>query len=477
MNRVLLAAVTSALALGVQVPTAEAAQSRGFVYATDFASGNLANVAFGTPPVATPNVAGVCSDAVLRHHQGLLYVIERFGCDNVRVLDPANGFQVVRQFSVGNGANPNDVVVVSPTKAYVARYDSADLWIVDPSTGAFLGAISLAAFADADGVPEMNRMALADGRVFVTVQRNDRDAIFSPTDSSAVIVIDPATDTLVDCDAAAPGVQGILLPFQNPTTELVVDASGRLVVGCTGFYGADDGGVVRIDPLALAVDAIETTEVALGGDVADVVPASDGRGFVVLSDASFNTVCKPYDRATGVVGTAVYATAGFNLADAEANDRGELWLCDRTPANPGIRVFDVATLQPLPGPTWTGLPPQDIEFDGSATTSTGEAGGNSALAFAGAWPNPSRGNVMLRVRLVAAATTGPIRATILDAAGRRVRALEAPVGAATGGTLSLPWDGRDDAGRPVAPGVYAVRVTTGATTAAGRLVRLPSARL
>ena len=245
-------------------------------------------------------------------------------------------------------------------------------------------------------------------------------------------------------------------------------------MGCTGFYGANDGGVVRIDPLALAIDGIETTEAALGGDIADVVPATATRGFAVLSDASFNTVCKPYDRATGAVGAAVYATAGFNLADAEANDRGELWLCDRTPANPGVRVFDVATLAPLAGPLSTGLPPQDIEFDGSATTSVPATGGPAALAFAGAWPNPSRGDVVIRVRLGAAAGAAgsPLRATILDAAGRRVRALEGAAGAET-----LRWDGRDDAGRPTAPGIYAVRVEIAGSMAAGRVVRLPSARL
>jgi hypothetical protein len=455
-------------------PEARAAQSRGFVLATDFGTGTIAGVAFGPPRAVTPNVAAVCADAVLRHHQGLLYVIERFGCDNVRVLDPANGYQVVRQFSVGNGANPNDIVIVSPTKAYVTRYDSADLWIVNPSTGAFVGAISLAAFADADGIPEMNRMVMVGGRVFVTVQRIDRDAFFTPTDSSAVVVIDAATDAVVDCDATAPGLQGILLPFQNPTTELVVDAGGRLIVGCTGFYGANDGGVVRIDPLALAVDGIETTEAALGGDVADVVPATAGRAFAVLSDASFNTVCKPYDRASGAVGAVVYATTGFNLADAEVNDRGELWLCDRTPANPGIRVFDVATLAPLAGPLSTGLPPLDIEFDGSATTGVPATGGPAPFAFAGAWPNPSRGDVVIRVRLApgAARAGSPLRATILDAAGRRVRALEGAAGAET-----LRWDGRDDAGRTTGPGIYAVRLEIAGETAAGRLVRLPSARL
>ena len=100
------------------VPVADAAQGRAFVFATDFASGNIASVSFGPPPVAACNVAPTCADAVLRYHQGLLYVVERFGCDNVRVLDPNASFAVVQQFSVGNGANPNDIAIVSPTKAF-----------------------------------------------------------------------------------------------------------------------------------------------------------------------------------------------------------------------------------------------------------------------------------------------------------------------------------------------------------------------
>jgi hypothetical protein len=244
MNR--FAALTLALMLAAP---AHAAQSRAFVLATDFATGNVADVAFGAPPAATCNVAPTCADAVLRHHQGLLYVVERFGCDNIRVLDPNAGFGVVRQFSVGNGANPNDIAIVSPTRAFVTRYETAELWIVDPKAGTFVGSVSLAPFADADGIPEMNRMAVRNGRVFVTLQRVDRDNGFTPTDSSQVVVLDATTNALVDCDPVAPGVQGILLPFQNPTTEIVVDGAGRLVVGCTGAYGALDGGIARIDPV------------------------------------------------------------------------------------------------------------------------------------------------------------------------------------------------------------------------------------
>jgi hypothetical protein len=471
----LLAAVAAA-------PRAHAAQGRAFVLATDFSSGNVASVGFGPPPAATCDVAPTCADAVLRYHQGLLYVVERFGCDNIRVLDPNAAFAVVQQFSVGNGSNPNDIVIVSPTRAFVSRYDTADLWIVNPQTGAFVGSVSLAAFADADGIPEMKSLAVRNGRVFVTVQRVDRDLFFSPTDSSQVVVVDAATGTLVDCDPVADGVQGILLPLQNPTTELVTDPAGKLVVGCTGSFGAQDGGIVRIDPVGLAVEATEVTEAALGGDLLDLAIASATRGFAVVADASFNTVCRPYDRATGTVGPPVHATSGFNLSDAEVNDRAELWLGDRTPSNPGLRVFDALTLLPLAaGPVSTCLPPQDIEFDGDRAVGIEPIAALPAagtVRFAGAWPNPSRGAVTLRLALGDGFAGGALVLTLVDAAGRRVRGLAQAVPPGAGGSeVALAWDGRDDAGRPVAPGVYGVRIAGEAARATGRVVRLPLARL
>jgi photosystem II stability/assembly factor-like uncharacterized protein len=61
------------------------------------------------------------------------------------------------------------------------------------------------------------------------------------------------------------------------------------------------------------------------------------------------------------------------------------------------------------------------------------------------------------------------RALVFDASGRRVRALELPAGAG-----AIDWDGRDDAGRPVAAGSYFVRLDAGPRRAqALRIVRLP----
>ncbi len=471
-RNVLFVALT--LIAGPRVATA--AETQAFVYATDFSSGSIAAIAFGPPRTVDPNVAAVSSDAVLRYFDGLLYVVNRFGFDNIQVLDPSSGYVTVRQFSVGNSSNPHDIVFLSRTKAYVPRYGSPDLWIVNPQTGAHTGTISLAQFADADGIPEMDRAAVWAGRVFITVERLDRNNFFLPTDSSQVVVIDPVTDTIVDAEPAAPGVQGILLPYQNPNTKLVVDTAGMLVVGCSGDLGVADGGVVRIKPATLTVTDTEITEAALGGDINDVVLFDATRGYAVVSDAWFNTLLKAYDRDAHSVTSTPFSTAGFYIADTEINDRGELWLCDRTPASPGVRVFDAAAgTQLTSSPLDTGLPPEDIAFDGASTVDVPTASTNHGaplLTLVGTYPNPSGSLSRLRFRLSEAfaerSRSGVL--VVLDLAGRRIASV--PLNGLTAGEHDAIWDGTTTGGQLVPPGVYSMILRVGAHQLSTTVIRL-----
>jgi hypothetical protein len=89
-----------------------------------------------------------------------------------------------------------------------------------------------------------------------------------------------------------------------------------------------------------------------------------------------------------------------------------------------------------------------------------------------AWasPNPARGRAELRVALAGPAAEGLV-ATLYSVAGRRLTAL--PL--AGEGEVHVTWDGRDEAGRRVPPGVVLVHVAdrTGAVLAGGRFVWLP----
>jgi flagellar hook assembly protein FlgD len=87
------------------------------------------------------------------------------------------------------------------------------------------------------------------------------------------------------------------------------------------------------------------------------------------------------------------------------------------------------------------------------------------LALAGR--NPARGGATLRCTL---ASAGELRVAVHDAAGRVVRVLDG--GERPEGVHDLVWDGRDAAGRPVAPGLYLARIVGARTPAVARFVLL-----
>ncbi len=447
---------------------AAAAQHTAFVLTLDFQNGSLGTIDLASRAV-TSDVTTTYSDARVRWAGGLLYVVNRFGQDNIQVIDPAQNFATIKQFSVGNGSNPQDICVVSPTKAYVTRLASPRLLIVNPSTGDSVGGVSLAGLADADGLPEMDRMMRVGSRLFIAVERL---AGFMPTDSSLIAVVDVNADTLVDADPAVPGAQGILLPGTNPITTFSYDAaSGRLLIGCVGSYNVADGGIAWIDPNTLTSPGYAITETQLGGDVLDVVWSTPARSFAIVS-VLFNTSLVAWRSEPSQLLSTIFAPGGFSLADAALNDRGELYVCDNDAfGTPGVFVFSAATGAALAGPLVTSLPPIEVAFDEAldpASTPVPErelGSGGPGLALSVAWPQPSRDGVHARLTLGRAATVG---VQVLDLAGRRVRAL--PAARLTAGLHTIAWDGRDAGGTRVAPGVYVLAVRAGSDVAMHRVV-------
>jgi hypothetical protein len=469
------------LALLPRVGSAVPIDTRAYVTTTDFSTGALSAVTLASRAVAT-DVASVHSDATLRWWGGRLYVVNRYGQDNIQVIDPAQGYATLRQFSTGNGSNPQDIAVVSATKAYVSCYALAQVLVVDPSAGTVTGSVSLAPLAGSDGVPEAARMALVDGHLFVALQRL---VGFAPAETSLVAVIDTAADTLVDVHPGRPGVQGIPLVGRDPVTTFEYDPfGGRLLIGCAGAFGALDGGieaipVVRgdvIDPLAplWASSGFVITEQALGGDIGDLAFLLPGHSYATVSDASFHTSVVAWSALTGQKRATVYASDGFDLPDmAVSPARDELWVCDTRYAAPGLRVFRCSDDAPLAGPLPTGLPPYQIVFDRddvnvwppNVAVDRAPAALPPGLAMSAPWPNPARSSVRLTLRLPRA---GRAVVEVFDEAGRRVRTLAC--GERAAGENALEWDLRDGNGNRVAAGVYVVRARVGDMSTARQLV-------
>jgi hypothetical protein len=110
----------------------------------------------------------------------------------------------------------------------------------------------------------------------------------------------------------------------------------------------------------------------------------------------------------------------------------------------------------------------DLVIEGLQGGSLGLAEGTEAppvTAGLQVSPNPFSG----KTRIAMTATTNPVRLKVYDVEGRLVRILADGVAPST-----VEWDGKNAAGRAVAPGTYWLRLeAAGGREAAARLVKLP----
>ncbi|HTK31524.1 MAG TPA: FlgD immunoglobulin-like domain containing protein [Candidatus Saccharimonadaceae bacterium] len=100
----------------------------------------------------------------------------------------------------------------------------------------------------------------------------------------------------------------------------------------------------------------------------------------------------------------------------------------------------------------------------SATTGVDDAALPGELALATPRPNPARASTLLSFALPHA---GPVSLEVYDMAGRHVRTVSA--GPLEAGVHALPFDLRDDAGRPEPDGLYFVRLEAAGHTVVERL--------
>src|SRR5207302_2616233 len=133
------------------------------------------------------------------------------------------------------------------------------------------------------------------------------------------------------------------------------------------------------------------------------------------------------------IGT-LYSAGGFDLPDAELNDRGELYVCNSSFTGPGVAIFSAANDGLIAGPLDVGLPPQVVTFDEPSDQVTGVPLSTPALALSAPWPNPARQSVRFTLDLPHA---GPVSAAIFDLTGRLRRRLAA--GTRPAGRSELVW--------------------------------------
>lgn len=357
--------------------------------------------------------------------RGWVTLVDRYPNAVVTTYDPVAGV-VVGQLSVATGfaANPYDVAFVGPDapgRAFVTRFghnptptaaaedldDGDDLLVVDVATGEdgagrIVGRIPLAPHVPADVLPRPTQVAVAGGRVWVTLAALAED--FSHGAAGVVVGVGVGAGGL----ANEPGVDRVVPIAEGANcADLAVAPDGAaLWVVCSGVFqeGAARqiarSGVARVDLSAdpPAVDRwFAAADFAGAALAAEVAVDARGRVYVVASgDLAEGTPDRllALDPESGVAAVVHEAGGAFTLGGLVLDvARGRLWLGDARPDAPRLRVFDVAEASQrlafsVDADPAVGLPPRSIGWFGADAVAPGDGDPGGAGPPAAEGPTP-----------------------------------------------------------------------------------------
>ena len=311
-----------------------------------------------------------------------VYQIGRFSLDNITKYSVDDTSAPIYQYSVvdqdaieGEGANPYQIVFVNDTKAYVIRYGSPRIWIINPSAQSEeefkTGELNIGAY-DSDITPEANGAVLVDGKMFVLMERLERPA-FAVNKVGYVAVFDTVTDEEIDTGmGTADGLNGIPLGVQNPTALQYSASDDMIYLIGRGNSFADaaegleryTGGIEVIDPDTYLRETIldDGTEESNEGFINNLLVVDGTRAFVTTSTGFQNNTLRSFNPVTGLLDeTPVDSLSGLDITTTALGPLNRLWV-GLGGDTPGFRLLDPQDGSDLQTEISTELVPLNVVF-------------------------------------------------------------------------------------------------------------------
>jgi hypothetical protein len=343
------------------------------VVTSDFGGGGRYNVIDPNVGYVYPGLTPIHSDANARFANGKIFIINRLNRDSIQILNPNAANLTESEFSVGQGTNPQDILIYNNDKAYISRYNSKKLLIANPYNGQTLGEIDLSAYSETssaggipDGKPEMSWMIRFDDRIFITLQvldRNHPQGFFPPSGNSLLLEINPNNDTVV---RTIPFLS--TNPFSKP--QIVEIFGERHIVfttpGKLGFISELDGGIEAFNPRTNSFrNEFLLKETTAGGDILGFQIKNNDLGFASVLDKNFNKRIFAFNPSNGQIISLLFEVAsnvGTNFSGILLTQEGQLAIGISDFSNPGIHIFDTngSIRQLTLTPIRTQLTPVDI---------------------------------------------------------------------------------------------------------------------
>ncbi|TWX59500.1 cadherin repeat domain-containing protein [Colwellia hornerae] len=375
--------------LAIQVSVGDVKDTPSFAVvqtvAPDFSGSEVVTLDPITEQVTEGYYIKDASDYTVRSYNKDVFHIGRYNIDaiskyNADALDTEVWSYTTQDTGDSNTRNPYDLVSVSESKAYLLRYGSDKVWIVNPQATQFedfkLGELNLASYIadnNSNGTPNPASATIADGKLFIAMQRLSDS--FSPN-TAYVAVFDTATDEEIETNADADdNLKGIPLQGLNPLSHSIVSQGDTVYVTTRNSYSSSELALSRIEAIATSdynlssVLSAADIENNTGAFIGSSVVVSKTKGYFVASETFFTpsyyelSTVYTFNPTTGVIANEKIADTGTEQISYIALDAANfLWLSVSNPENPGVDVINTETnLKALPRLA-TELNPSAIAF-------------------------------------------------------------------------------------------------------------------
>lgn len=328
------------------------------------------------------------SDYTLATNDGDIYHIGRFGIDTIDKYAAEDYDNAAWSFSTQDPSdsisrNPYNLIFASDSKAYLIRYGSPKVWIVNPNAEYAvdfkIGEIDLSDYIPANNTrtPSPAAAVVSDGKLFIAMQRLSD---YFSANSAYVAVFDTSTDTEIETNSIPDdNLKGIQLKGLNPLeNSLFTGPDGKIYVTTHDIYaygGAQElskSAIEVIDPQDYKIHTLLTAE-QIEGNVGKLINAtvilSADKGYFYAGKVTYVPVygeistLYEFNPTTGeIIASEVAETGNEHINYMGLDKHGFLWLSMITPSTAGVDIIDSKTNTKVGKRLLTELNPSVIRF-------------------------------------------------------------------------------------------------------------------
>ena len=353
--------------------------------AADYSSSQVAYLDYAAQTVADGFYAKTQSDYSISVYQDDVFHIGRYFIDTISKYNTDDATTEIWSYSTQDNSdsttrNPYTLVSLSAEKAYLVRYGSDKIWIVNPQATDFdsfkIGEINLASYVpdnNTAGTPSPSAAVINDGKLFVVMQRLDDS--FGSTNAVYLAVFDTATDSEIETDAdISDSVMGIPLLGINPLEHSVRAFEDNVYITTRNSFSAvsvEQSLIEKVDTNDFSLSTVLSAADINNNStryIQSTAIVSAQQGYFYANETFFGpyreeSTLYQFNPSTGEISNETVLNIDANsIGFIDVDAAGFLWVSVIEDTSPGVEIIDTETNSPLINRLETQLNPGVIRF-------------------------------------------------------------------------------------------------------------------